>query len=182
MKQVIKEIFSVLAHLAWRGFGLFLFIFGGSAGVGAALTGSWTTGVVVAWGTLMIGVLGVLGYAIATTGRASKSDVEKGIRDAIEKANEQQKKYSSCMATYRYFLADLLSNQVIAECKRQAGQQNPAQLAQITLSSYKRDVYAPTKITRSKEKNAIAALPAIPTSIFCATRQCPSPAFVQPEI
>jgi hypothetical protein len=40
----------------------------------------------------MIGVIGVLGYSIATTGRASKADVEKGIRDAIEKANEQQKK------------------------------------------------------------------------------------------
>jgi len=92
MKEILRELLSVLAHLAWRGFGLFLFIFGGSAGVGAALTGSWATGVVIAWGTLMIGVIGVLGYSIATTGRASKADVEKGIRDAIEKANEQQKK------------------------------------------------------------------------------------------
>jgi hypothetical protein len=92
MKTFIKEAVEVLAHLAWRGFGLFLFIFGGSAGVGAALTGSWATGVVIAWGTLMIGVLGVLGYSIATTGRASKADVEKGIRDAIEKAQDQQSK------------------------------------------------------------------------------------------
>jgi hypothetical protein len=92
MKPIIKEVLEVIAHLAWRGFGLFLFILGGSAGVGAALTGSWVNGVIIAWGTLMIGVLGVIGYAIATTGRASKSDVEKGMRDAVEKANADQKK------------------------------------------------------------------------------------------
>jgi len=91
-KQIIKDTLEVLGHLVWRGFGLFLFILGGAAGVGAALTGSWFTGVLVAWGTLMIGVIGVIGYAIATTGRASKSDVEKGVRDAIEKAQNEQKK------------------------------------------------------------------------------------------
>jgi len=92
LKTVLTAIFQVVAHLLWRSFGLFLFILGGSAGVGAALTGSWVNGVIIAWGTLMIGVIGVIGYAIATTGRATKADVEKGVKDAVEKAQEQNKK------------------------------------------------------------------------------------------
>jgi len=92
MKNIFTAIVEVVAHLLWRSFGLFLFILGGSAGVGAALTGSWVNGVIIAWGTLMIGVIGVIGYAIATTGRATKADVEKGVKDAVEKAQEQNKK------------------------------------------------------------------------------------------
>jgi hypothetical protein len=91
-KNVGKNFLDVIGHLLWRSFGLFLFILGGSAGVGAALTGSWITGVIIAWGTLFIGVIGVLGYAIATTGQATKADVEKGVRDAVEKATDKQVK------------------------------------------------------------------------------------------
>ena len=88
----VKAVLQVLAALVWRGFGIFLFILGGSAGVGAALTGNWFTGVVVAWGTLMIGVIGAVGYAIATTGSVSKEDINKASQDAIQKAKEQQEK------------------------------------------------------------------------------------------
>jgi hypothetical protein len=88
----LKSIIEVLVALVWRGFGIFLFILGGSAGVGAALTGSWFTGVLVAWGTLMIGVIGAIGYAIATTGSVNKEDIEKASQDAIQKAKEQQDK------------------------------------------------------------------------------------------
>jgi hypothetical protein len=93
MKEILmsrlKSVYEVVAELVWRGFGIFLFILGGSAGVGAALTGSWVNGVAVAWGTLMLGVLGALGYAIATTGKATRADVAKGASDAIQKAKEQ---------------------------------------------------------------------------------------------
>jgi hypothetical protein len=89
MKNRIKQITDVLAFLAWRGFGIFLFILGGSAGVGAALTGSWLDGVIIAWGTLMVGVIGAIGYAIATTGQVTKEDVAKASKDAIEKAEKQ---------------------------------------------------------------------------------------------
>jgi hypothetical protein len=93
MKEILvsrfKAVLGVVAELAWRGFGIFLFILGGSAGVGAALTGSWINGVAVAWGTLMLGVLGALGYAIATTGKATRADVAKGASDAIQRAKEQ---------------------------------------------------------------------------------------------
>jgi hypothetical protein len=85
----IKAVWEVVSELLWRGFGIFLFILGGSAGVGAALTGSWLDGVVIAWGTLMLGVLAALGYAIATTGKATKADVAKGASDAIQKAEKQ---------------------------------------------------------------------------------------------
>jgi hypothetical protein len=93
MKNIISErlkaVFSVLGELAWRGFGIFLFILGGSAGVGAALTGSWLNGVLVAWGTLMLSVIAAVGYAIATTGSATRETVAKGANDAIQKAEKQ---------------------------------------------------------------------------------------------
>jgi hypothetical protein len=85
----IKAVTGVLTTLAWRGFGIFLFILGGSAGVGAALTGNWLDGVIIAWGTLMIGVIGAIGYAIATTGTVTKADVAKASNDAIQKAEKQ---------------------------------------------------------------------------------------------
>jgi len=84
-----KAVYEVVAELTWRGFGIFLFILGGSAGVGAALTGSWVNGILVAWGTLMLGVIGAVGYAIATTGKATRDTVAKGAVDAIQKAEKQ---------------------------------------------------------------------------------------------
>jgi len=92
LKARTNEIIAVLAALVWRGFGIFLFILGGSAGVGAALTGSWLTGVLVSFGTLMIGVVGSIGYAIATTGKVTPADVSKSANDAIKKAQEQSEK------------------------------------------------------------------------------------------
>lgn len=92
MKARLKEVLSVVAALSWRGFGIFLYILGGSMGVGAAVTGNWLVGVLVAWGTLMLGVISVLGYAIATTGKATRDDVARGARDAIEKAKEAAEK------------------------------------------------------------------------------------------
>jgi hypothetical protein len=86
------EIIQVLAALLWRGFGIFLFILGGSMGVGAAVTGSWLTGVLVSFGTLMIGVVGSLGYAIATTGKVTPADVSRSANDAIKKAQEDTAK------------------------------------------------------------------------------------------
>ena len=91
MRERFEEVLLVLGALVWRGFGLFLFILGGSAGVGAVVSGSWITGVVIAWGTLMIGVVGAIGYAIATTGKASSLTVEDAVKDAVQKAQEKQK-------------------------------------------------------------------------------------------
>jgi hypothetical protein len=90
MRERVEAVSAVVATLLWRGFGLFLFILGGSAGVGAVVSGSWITGVVIAWGTLMIGVIGAVGYAIATTGRADSGTVEVAVQDAVQKAKEQQ--------------------------------------------------------------------------------------------
>jgi hypothetical protein len=92
MRDRVDAVLAVVGSLVWRGFGLFLFILGGSAGVGAVVSGSWITGVVIAWGTLMIGVVGAVGYAIATTGRAYSVTVETAVQDAVQKAQEQQAK------------------------------------------------------------------------------------------
>ena len=91
MKRV-KQVWLVVAELLWRGFGLFLFILGASAGVGAVVTGSWLNGVVIAWATLMLGVIGAIGYAISTTGVVTRSTVAKASQDAVQKAQEASKK------------------------------------------------------------------------------------------
>lgn len=92
MNRRIKQVWAVVAELLWRGFGLFLFILGASAGVGAVVTGSWINGVLIAWFTLMLGIVGAIGYAIATTGTASKETVAKAAQDAVQKAQEASKK------------------------------------------------------------------------------------------
>ena len=88
MKKRLNQIFSVLGTIIWRGFGVFLFIIGGAAGSGAVITGSAVTGVLVAWSTLMIGIVGAVGYAIAVTGSVSADDVAKATQDAVQKYQE----------------------------------------------------------------------------------------------
>ena len=90
IKNRSKAVLEVLATLLWRGFGLFLFILGGAAGTGAIVAGDWWTGIQIAWGTLMLGVVGAIGYAIATTGSATSETVAKATQDAVQKAQEKK--------------------------------------------------------------------------------------------
>jgi hypothetical protein len=90
MLQRMKEIASIIGTLAWRGFGVFLFILGGAAGSGAVITGSALTGVLIAWVTLMLGIIGAIGYAIAVTGSVSTEDVAKAAQDAVQKVEESR--------------------------------------------------------------------------------------------
>jgi hypothetical protein len=90
LKNRLSEVIGVVVELVWRGFGLFLFILGGAAGTGAIVAGDWWTGIQIAWGTLMLGVIGALGYAIATTGSASKETVAKATQDAVQKAQDKK--------------------------------------------------------------------------------------------
>ncbi len=92
MKLWLKEFLSVVMEVAWRGFGVLLFIVGTSAGVGAMATGDPFMGVVIAWWTIMLGIIAAIGYAIATTGRASKETVASASRDAVEKAKADSEK------------------------------------------------------------------------------------------
>ena len=92
LKTRLNAIGGVLGAILWRGFGGFLFILGASAGTGAVVAGSWVQGVVIAWGTLMLGIIGAVGYAIAVTGKATPDDVAKAAQDAVQKAAEQTKK------------------------------------------------------------------------------------------
>lgn len=85
----IKEILAVVGTLAWRSVGVFLFIVGGAAGSGAFITGDPFTGILIAWTTLMLGVVGALGYAIATTGKASKETIHNATNDAVRKFEEK---------------------------------------------------------------------------------------------
>jgi hypothetical protein len=92
IKSRMKAVSAVVGAVVWRGFGLFLFIAGGAAGTGAIVTGSWVDGVVIAWATLMLGVIGAIGYAIATTGEATPDVVAKASQDAVQKASEKSAK------------------------------------------------------------------------------------------
>ena len=91
MRERIKEILGIIGTLAWRGFGVFLFILGGAAGSGAVITGSALTGVLIAWVTLMLGIIGAVGYAIAVTGNVTSEDVAKAAKDAVQKVEESRK-------------------------------------------------------------------------------------------
>lgn len=92
LKSRLKAVWGVLGALLWRGFGLFLFILGGAAGTGAIVTGDWFTGVAIAWLTLMLGILGAIGYSISVTGQANPETVAKAAQDAVQKAQDQAKK------------------------------------------------------------------------------------------
>jgi hypothetical protein len=91
IKSRLNAVGGVLGAIVWRGFGLFLFILGGAAGTGAVVVGDWFIGVVIAWSTLMLGVIAAIGYAIAVTGAATEADVAKAAQDAVQKANETKK-------------------------------------------------------------------------------------------
>lgn len=92
MQTRIKEILAILGVLAWRGFGVFLFILGGAAGSGAVITGNPLTGILIAWVTLMLGIVGAVGYAIAVTGTVTTDDVAKATKDAVQKHIEGSEK------------------------------------------------------------------------------------------
>lgn len=89
-KERATLVLEVIGTVIWRGFGVFLFILGGAAGSGAVITGSPLTGILIAWVTLMLGVVGAIGYAIAVTGSVSKSDVAKATKDAVQKHIDEQ--------------------------------------------------------------------------------------------
>ncbi len=90
-KERFAEIVGVVGEIAWRGFGIFLFVLGSAAGSGAAITGDPVVGVLIAWTTLMLGIVGAVGYAIAITGKASKATVAKAAQDAVQKFEEGKK-------------------------------------------------------------------------------------------
>lgn len=92
MRDRINEIVAVVGTLAWRGFGVFLFIVGGAAGSGALITGDPFTGILIAWATLMLGIVGAIGYAIAVKGKATTDDVAKATQDAVQKHIEESEK------------------------------------------------------------------------------------------
>jgi hypothetical protein len=92
MKERIKLVFYIVGDLIWRGFGVFLFIVGGAAGSGALITGDPFTGILIAWSTLMLGIVGAIGYAIAVTGKVSRKDVARATQDAVQKFQEDTQK------------------------------------------------------------------------------------------
>ena len=92
MRERIKQVVVIIGMLAWRGFGVFLFILGGAAGSGAVITGDPFTGILIAWVTLMLGIIGAIGYAIAVTGQVTEEHVAKATKDAIQRHAEETKK------------------------------------------------------------------------------------------
>jgi hypothetical protein len=90
VKSRLIAVWAVLGAILWRGFGLFLFILGGAAGTGAIVTGDWFTGVLIAWLTLMLGMVGAIGYSIAVTGEADAATVAKATQDAVQKVESKK--------------------------------------------------------------------------------------------
>ena len=92
MKDRMLLAAYIVGDLIWRGFGAFLWILGGSGTMGALVTHDPFTGILIAWGTLMIGVIGAIGYAIAITGKVAKSTVPNAMKDALQKWQENHTK------------------------------------------------------------------------------------------
>ncbi len=90
VKTRLRAVYGVLAEVTWRGFGLFLFILGSAAGTGAVVVNNWMSGVLIAWFTLMLGIVGAIGYAIAVTGKVDRDTVAKASQDAVQKASEKK--------------------------------------------------------------------------------------------
>ena len=67
MKERLQAVIAVLGTLVWRSFGVFLFILGGAAGSGAFITGSPLTGILVAWTTLVVGIIGAIGTGVVVS-------------------------------------------------------------------------------------------------------------------
>lgn len=86
----LKEVGEIVLELLWRSFGLLLFILGASAGVGAVVTGDWVNGVIIAWATVMLGVIGAIGYAIATVGKVTKATIARASQDAVQKVESKK--------------------------------------------------------------------------------------------
>lgn len=84
-----KAILTVLGAIAWRGFGILLFVIGGAAGSGAIFTGDPFMGILIAWSTVMIGIVGAVGYAIAVTGSATSDHVAEAAQDAVQKIKDK---------------------------------------------------------------------------------------------
>lgn len=91
IKSRVRAVYGVLGAIAWRAFGIFLFILGASAGTGAVVVGDWFTGVIIAFATLMLGLISALGYNIAVKGEVTEDDVAKAAQDAVQKASEPKK-------------------------------------------------------------------------------------------
>lgn len=92
MKERIKLVGYIVGDIVWRGFGVLLFIIGGAAGSGALITGDPFTGILIAWSTLMLGIVGAVGYAIAVAGKVSRNDVATAARDVVQKYQEKSDK------------------------------------------------------------------------------------------
>lgn len=92
LRKRFKQVVGVLVELVWRLFGVGLFILGGSAAAGAYFTGDLWVGVLIAWSTVALGIVGAVGYSIAVTGEASKVTVAKAAQDAVQKLDSKNAK------------------------------------------------------------------------------------------
>jgi len=85
-----KAILSLLGQIVWRSFGLALIAVPIGAGAGAAWSGSWVNGALIAFATAFLTVSSVLGVAIASTGKLTTKNVDDAFKTAVLKTMQEE--------------------------------------------------------------------------------------------
>jgi hypothetical protein len=85
-----KAILSLLLQIVWRSFGLALIAVPIGAGAGAAWSGSWVNGALIAFATAFLTVSSVLGVAIASTGKLTTKNVDDAFKTAVLKTMQEE--------------------------------------------------------------------------------------------
>jgi hypothetical protein len=86
-----KAILALLGQIVWRSFGLALIAVPIGAGAGAAWSGSWVNGALIAFATAFLTVSSVLGVAIASTGKLTTQNVDDAFKTAVLKTLQEDK-------------------------------------------------------------------------------------------
>ena len=84
-----KAILALLGQIVWRSFGLALIAVPIGAGAGAAWSGSWVNGALIAFATAFLTVSSVLGVAIASTGKLTTQNVDDAFKTAVLKTLQE---------------------------------------------------------------------------------------------
>ena len=84
-----KAILALLLQIVWRSFGLALIAVPIGAGAGAAWSGSWINGALIAFATAFLTVSSVLGVAIASTGKLTTQNVDDAFKTAVLKTLQE---------------------------------------------------------------------------------------------
>jgi hypothetical protein len=92
-KTQLRDFIRGIWDIVKRSVGLAMVAFAPGAGIGAAVPGgSWLLGGGIAFGSVFLVVMMVLGTELASTSSITPEGIDSAFKQAVTKAQEQQKK------------------------------------------------------------------------------------------